>query len=102
MFKSPVPVRFVALLALLMLLASVSPARAQQSVTLLPEINVFIATDNVNIKIHHKVGPQPIKVPVLLIHGTWGNANTWDFPGRSVMSRVCRTNPIARAVSVVA
>jgi pimeloyl-ACP methyl ester carboxylesterase len=27
----------------------------------------------------------PTKVPVLLIHGTWGNAQTWDFPRRSVM-----------------
>ena len=25
------------------------------------------------------------KVPILLVHGTWGNAWTWDFPGRSVM-----------------
>lgn len=45
----------------------------------------FISNIAYSIHVHHKVAAQPTKVPVLLVHGTWGNAQAWDFPGRSVM-----------------
>lgn len=69
--------------ALAVLMVSGLPARAQQSVGQLPDI--YVTSDNYSIHVSHKAGAQPTKVPVLLIHGTWGNALTWDFPGRSVM-----------------
>ena len=59
------------------------PALAQQSVVQLPDI--FVTSDNYSIHVSHKAGARPNKIPVLLIHGSWGNAQTWDFPGRSVM-----------------
>jgi pimeloyl-ACP methyl ester carboxylesterase len=82
--RLPSLLRFVAVVVLLM---SVLPARAQQSAVRLPDIYVTITEGTHVISIHvlHKIGAQPNKVPVLLIHGTWGNAQTWDFPGRSVM-----------------
>jgi pimeloyl-ACP methyl ester carboxylesterase len=78
--RLPSLLRFVAVVVLLM---SVLPARAQQSVVRLPDI--YVTSDNYSIHVSHKAGAQPSKVPVLLIHGSWGNAQTWDFPGRSVM-----------------
>lgn len=69
--------------ALAILVVSGLPARAQQSVVQLPDI--YVPSDTYSIHVSHKAGAQPTKVPVLLIHGTWGNALTWDFPGRSVM-----------------
>ena len=66
-----------------MFLISILPARAQQSVVQLPDISV--PSDNYTIHVSHKAGALPSKVPVLLIHGSWGNAQSWDFPGRSVM-----------------
>ncbi|PYU20290.1 MAG: hypothetical protein DMG30_21545 [Acidobacteria bacterium] len=66
-----------------MLLMSILPARAQESVVRLPDI--YVTSDNYSIHVSHKAGAQPSKVPVLLIHGSWGNSQTWDFPGRSVM-----------------
>jgi pimeloyl-ACP methyl ester carboxylesterase len=60
------------------LLFSVS-ARAESS-------DFFVKTaDGVSIHVHRKVGTKGRKVPVLLIHGTWGDGRTWDFPDRSVM-----------------
>jgi pimeloyl-ACP methyl ester carboxylesterase len=48
--------------------------------------------DKVSIHVHRKViGSVPggfAGASVLLIHGTWGDARTWDFPGRSVMDRL--------------
>lgn len=42
--------------------------------------------DGVSIAVRHKLRPQGSRgVPVLLVHGTWGNSREWDFPGRSVM-----------------
>ncbi len=41
--------------------------------------------DSVSIHVHRKVGTKGSKLPVLLIHGTWVDGRTWDFPGRSVM-----------------
>jgi pimeloyl-ACP methyl ester carboxylesterase len=73
------------LLASAVLLLSVSPARAQLAV----QTSDFSVTTTdpaqVVIHVHHKFGAGPLKIPVLLIHGTWGNSGTWDFPGRSVM-----------------
>ena len=76
------PIR-VWMFVMLMVVMSVLPARAQQSVVQLPDI--YVTSDNYSIHVSHKAGAQPTKVPVLLIHGSWGNAQTWDFPGRSVM-----------------
>ena len=59
------------------------PAHAQVAVQSSPfTVNT---SDGVRIYVNHKFGPAPLKIPVLLIHGTWGNGGTWDFPGRSVM-----------------
>ena len=77
------PVRLLKFLALAIFLIGILPAHAQQSVVQLPDI--FVRSDNYLIHVSHKAGSQPTKVPVLLVHGTWGNAQTWDFPGRSVM-----------------
>jgi hypothetical protein len=66
-----------------MFLMSILPAPAQTVVVQLPDIFVF--SDNYSIHVSHKAGAHPSKVPVLLIHGSWGNAQTWNFPGRSVM-----------------
>jgi pimeloyl-ACP methyl ester carboxylesterase len=70
-------------LAVVVFVMSVLPARAQQSVVQLPDI--YVTSENYSIHVSHKAGAQPSKVPVLLIHGSWGNAQSWDFPGRSVM-----------------
>jgi pimeloyl-ACP methyl ester carboxylesterase len=77
------PIRGLRLLALLVLLLSILPARAQVAVQSSPFI--VHTSDGVRIYVNHKFGPAPLKIPVLLIHGTWGNSGTWDFPGRSVM-----------------
>lgn len=78
------PSRVLRFVPLAMFVMSILPARAQQSVVQLPDFTVT-ENDGVRIDVHHKAGPAPNKVPVLLIHGSWGNAQTWDFPGRSVM-----------------
>jgi pimeloyl-ACP methyl ester carboxylesterase len=79
------PSRVLKLLATAVLLLSVLPTRAQVAV----QTSDFTVTTKdaarVVINVHHKFGPAPLKIPVLLIHGTWGNSGTWDFPGRSVM-----------------
>jgi pimeloyl-ACP methyl ester carboxylesterase len=77
------PISLLRFLVLAMFLISILPARAQRSVVQLPDI--YVTSDNYSIHVSHKVGAHPSKVPVLLIHGTWGNSQTWDFPGRSVM-----------------
>jgi pimeloyl-ACP methyl ester carboxylesterase len=74
-------------LALAMLVMSTLPARAQQPVIQSSDFNV-VTSDGVSIHVHRKVGPAPNKVPVLLIHGTWGDGRTWDFPDRSVMDHL--------------
>jgi pimeloyl-ACP methyl ester carboxylesterase len=78
------PSRLSKLLVLAMLLMSTPPAHAQQSVVSLSDFSVA-TIDGVHINVHHKVGPAPNKVPVLLVHGSWENGQIWDFPGRSVM-----------------
>ena len=77
------PIRLLRFLVLAMMPISSVPARAQQSVVHLPDI--YVTSDNYSIHVSHKAGAQPSKVPVLLIHGSWVNSQTWDFPGRSVM-----------------
>src|SRR5258707_2568154 len=77
------PIRLMRFLVLAMLLISILPARAQQPVVQLPDI--YVTSDNYSVHVSHKAGAQPSKVPVLLIHGSWVNSQTWDFPGRSVM-----------------
>jgi pimeloyl-ACP methyl ester carboxylesterase len=53
--------------------------------------DLFVTTeDGVSIHVLRKFGPEAHKVPVLLVHGTWGNAQTWDFPDRSVMDYLAR------------
>ena len=82
MYRLPIPVlRF---LVLTMLLMSTLPAHAQQPVIQSTDFQVM-TSDGVSIHVHRKVGAAPKKVPVLLIHGTWGDGRTWDFPDRSVM-----------------
>jgi hypothetical protein len=77
------PISLSRFLVLAMFLIGILPARAQQSVVQLPDI--YVTSDNYSIHVSHKADAHPSKVPVLLIHGSWGNAQTWDFPGRSVM-----------------
>ena len=80
------PSRLLKLLALAMLLMGILPARAQQPVVQSSDFYVTTSdSEHVSIHVHRKVGAMPSKVPVLLIHGTWGNGQTWDFPNRSVM-----------------
>ncbi len=90
------PSRVLRFLALAIFVMSILPARAQEPVPCVPQpepqqpaiqcSDFFVATsDRVRIHVVRKVGPQPKRVSVLLIHGTWGDARTWDFPGRSVM-----------------
>lgn len=45
----------------------------------------FITNTPYSINVHHKFSDERGRIPVLLVHGSWGNAQTWDFPGRSVM-----------------
>src|SRR5580700_10862942 len=59
-------------LALAMFAMSILPARAQQPVVQLPDM--YVTSDNYSIHVSHKAGAHPSNVPVLLIHGSWGNA----------------------------
>lgn len=94
MYRSPV--RLLPAFLLAALIVSALPARAQEPVV--QSSDFFVTSSNnffpllpivsnvaYSIHVYHKFAAQPAKVPVLLVHGTWGNAQTWDFPGRSVM-----------------
>jgi pimeloyl-ACP methyl ester carboxylesterase len=66
------------------------PAHAQLPIQ---SSDFFLTTpDNVSIHVNRKVIGSVAGgfagASVLLIHGTWGDARTWDFPGRSVMDRL--------------
>src|SRR5256885_12723538 len=74
-------------LGLGMLVMSSLAVRAQQAAITSSDFSVS-TVDGVSIHVHHKVGGAAKKIPVLLIHGTWGDARTWDFPGRRVMDRL--------------
>jgi pimeloyl-ACP methyl ester carboxylesterase len=92
------PSRVLRFLALAVFVGSISPAHAQDPVPCVPQpepqqpviqcSDFHITSDSYFIHVRRKVGAQPSKVPVLLIHGSWGNALTWDFPGRSVMDNL--------------
>jgi pimeloyl-ACP methyl ester carboxylesterase len=83
------PIGLLRFLALAILVMSTLPAHAQLQQPAIESSDFSVRTsDGVNIHVHRKVGPAPNKVPVLLIHGTWGDGRTWDFPGRSVMDRL--------------
>lgn len=77
--------RLLKLFAFAVFLLSVWPTRAQLAVQTSDFTVTTTDAAHVVIHVHHKFGPAPLKIPVLLIHGTWGNSGTWDFPGRSVM-----------------
>ena len=77
-----VMVRILAILA--MSLFAVSPAVAQQPALQTDHFWVTI-DDHVSIHVMRKYMDGGKKVPVLLVHALFGNAQTWDFPGRSVM-----------------
>lgn len=94
MYRSPV--RLLTAFVLITLVMSALPARAQDreihsedfcvvsSNTFFPLLP-FISNTAYSIHVHHKFSDERGRVPVLLVHGSWGNAQTWDFPGRSVM-----------------
>jgi pimeloyl-ACP methyl ester carboxylesterase len=83
------PIGLLRFLALAIFVMSTLPAHAQLQQPAIVSSDFFVPTaDQVSIHVHRKVGPAPNRVPVLLIHGTWGNGGTWDFPGRSVMDRL--------------
>lgn len=72
------------LFALAAFLLGTLPAQAQEPVV--QSSDFFVNTsDDISIHVHRKIGANPAKVPVLLIHGTWCDGRVWDFPGRSVM-----------------
>jgi pimeloyl-ACP methyl ester carboxylesterase len=82
---SKLPSRLLRFLGLAVFVMGVLPAHAQVAVQ---TSDFYVTTTDsaaVKIYVHHKFGPGPSRVPVLLIHGTWVNSGTWDFPGRSVM-----------------
>lgn len=76
--------RFLAFLLLAALAGRAKPALAQELAAQSSDFYV-VTSDSVSIHVHRKVGANPGKVPVLLVHGTWCDSRVWDFPGRSVM-----------------
>jgi len=75
--------RWITVLSVVALLPLTMLATAKTQIV---SSNFFVkTTDGVSIHVHRKVGGKSSRVPVLLIHGTWGDGRTWDFPGRSVM-----------------
>jgi pimeloyl-ACP methyl ester carboxylesterase len=83
------PIRLLRFLAPAIFVMSTLPAQAQLQQPVIESSDFSVVTgDGVSIHVHRKVGAAPKKVPVLLIHGTWGDGRTWDFPGRSVMDRL--------------
>jgi pimeloyl-ACP methyl ester carboxylesterase len=85
-------IRLSRFLALAMVLMSTLSAHAEQPIV--QSSDFFVTTlDGVSIHVHRKVSVSEFdadskKVPVLLVHGTWGDGRTWDFPGRSVMDNL--------------
>ena len=79
-------IRSFVFVALAVFVMSISPARAEEQI--IQQSDIYVTSDSYSIHVSHKTGTPSAKVPVLLIHGTWGNALTWDFPGRSVMDRL--------------
>ena len=81
------PVRLLRFIAPAVFVMSTLPVHAQQPAVQSSDFHVR-TMDGVSIHVHRKVGAAPKKVPVLLIHGTWGDGRTWDFPDRSVMDHL--------------
>jgi pimeloyl-ACP methyl ester carboxylesterase len=81
------PICLLRVLALAIFLMSTSPAHAQEPAVESSDFYV-VTNDGVSIHVHRKVGGESKKIPVLLIHGTWGDGRTWDFPDRSVMDHL--------------
>jgi hypothetical protein len=84
------PFQFFTSVVLAAFVICVVPAHAQLPIL---SSDVFLTTpDNVSIHVHRKVigsvGGGFAGASVLLVHGTFGDARTWDFPGRSVMDRL--------------
>jgi pimeloyl-ACP methyl ester carboxylesterase len=81
----------LAALAALIILSTTVAARADD-----PRINVehqwVTTSDGVAIHVVRKFTHEARKVPVLLVHGSWSDARTWDFPGRSVMDYLATRN----------
>jgi len=73
------PIRLLRFLAPAIFVMSTLPVHAQQPAVQSSDFRVVTA-DGVSIHVHRKIGPAPNKIPVLLIHGTWGDGRTWDFP----------------------
>ena len=80
-------IRLLRFLAPAIFVMSTLPVHAQQPAVQSSDFKVVTA-DGVSIHVHRKIGPAPNKIPVLLIHGTWGDGRTWDFPDRSVMDHL--------------
>ena len=85
MYRSSI--RLLAFVALAIFVMSTLPAHAQQFAIQSSDFHVT-TSDGVSIHVHRKVASGLANVPVLLIHGTWGDGRTWDFPGRSVMDHL--------------
>lgn len=79
-------IRTLILPALAVFVMSTLPAHAEEHD--FRQSDIYVTSDSYSIHVSHKAGTEPTKVPVLLIHGSWGNALTWDFPGRSVMDHL--------------
>ena len=78
------PKLLLSIMAIAGLVAAPSPA--QCSPPPIEEHQFYVTTaDGLSIFVRQKHRTGGNKVPVLLVHGTWGNSQTWDFPGRSVM-----------------
>ena len=78
------PKLLLSIMAIAGLVAAPSPA--QCSPPPIEEHQFYVTTaDGLSIFVRQKHRTGSNKVPVLLVHGTWGNSQTWDFPGRSVM-----------------
>src|SRR5258708_971677 len=80
-------IRLLRFLAPAIFVMSTLPVHAQQPAVQSSDFRVVTA-DGVSIHVHRKIGPAPNKIPVLLIHGTWGDGRTSDFPDRSVMDHL--------------
>ena len=76
--------RFLSSLLLATLVIAAKPAVCQQIAVQSSHFYV-VTNDGVSIHVHRKIGANPAKTPVLLVHGTWCDGRIWDFPGRSVM-----------------
>src|SRR6266496_5585209 len=86
LFRSVLALGVVALIIMVIAGLVVAPSPAQCSPPPINERQYYVTTaDGVSIFVREKSITNGNKIPVLLVHGTWANSQTWDFPGRSVM-----------------